>query len=98
MTKPTPDIERVARALWPLLRDNMQWMTPADCPLPTFDNLGDLWRGKLNAAAAAAIEELMKPSEAMIEAGVTAEHGKNLGERVSNEWQAMCRAALGREG
>lgn len=46
------------------------------------------------AGARAAIEAMREPTDEMIEAGVTAEHGKTLGTRVTFEYQAMINAAL----
>jgi hypothetical protein len=44
--------------------------------------------------ARAAIEAMKPPTEAMIEAGVAADHGSTLGERVTNCHEAMISAAL----
>lgn len=41
-----------------------------------------------------ALEAIREPSKAMIEAGVTADTGETLGERVANAYRSMIDAAL----
>lgn len=101
----TPEIEKVARALWPLLRDNANWvLTEGDTAGLTYDSLGPYQRGKLYSAALAAMEALMTPTEGMLDAvrGVQAfvneregykPMARSEGERA---WQAMLRSAMGR--
>lgn len=48
--------------------------------------------GKIKARAV--IAAMREPTEAMIEAGVSADHGKTLGDRVANCHRAMIDAAL----
>lgn len=48
--------------------------------------------------ARAALEAMREPTEAMVQAGVTADPGKTLGERVTNCHAAMIDAALSPSG
>lgn len=90
-------IERVARATF-----------HAECePHQEETGYGSVWgwldvmpsvRERHLSIARAAIGAMLEPTEAMIEAGVTADHGKTLGERVTNCHTAMISAALSPSG
>lgn len=76
--------ERIARALFERETVRQTGVTP--------DSSWETPPGYF-AAADAVLAELREPSEAMIEAGVTADTGCTLGDRVTNCWQAMIDAA-----
>lgn len=94
-------VERVARALCKADGKNPDALEPGDAfgtdgHMRNGDPAHSLWR-EWNERAVAAIEAMREPTDEMIEAGVTADFGKNLGERVTFAHQAMINAALQKE-
>lgn len=68
-----------------------------DYPKDEWERL-DAGRGSYNqdryrVKADAVLDELMTPTEGVLDAGVVADFGKTLGERVINSYTAMIKAA-----
>jgi hypothetical protein len=85
-------VERVARALYAI---RMETADGAGLHEPyVWETDNNAYREHCLREARAAIEAMREPTEAMVEAGVSAETGKTLGDRVSNCYAAMIDAAL----
>lgn len=79
-------IERVARAIYEV--------SPFRDTAGEYDEQSEIYRRMCRLFAVAAIEAMREPTDGMIEAGVTADYGRSLGERVQNCHYAMIDAAL----
>ena len=81
-------LERIARAIYSkhgFCYDDDERMFE---PYP-FDELDEIERANFVSQARAALIALRDPTEGMIDAGVTADTGKTLGDRVTLCWQAL---------
>lgn len=89
-------IEEVARAIYATMGEVCGNDRPND-----WDDLGlehEQARKDWMLVAIAAIRALREPDEGMIQAGVTADTGKTLGDRVAHAHRAMIDSILSEEG
>ena len=86
-------VEKVARAMASekfRIEDGSDEFDAADAYNLTNNN----GRYIFDEMARAALEAMREPTDEMVEAGVTADHGKTLGQRVTNSHRAMIDKAL----
>lgn len=78
-------LERVARALYEA--------TPFTQTEGGFDDQSERYKRMCRVLARAALEATREPTDGMVDAGVGADFGRYLGERVANSHRAMIDAA-----
>lgn len=77
-------IEKAARAQYEHYMEGL-----IGCCEPSWSDLPDSHKLRMVSSFAKGLEALRDPSEAMVDAGVTAPFGGTMGSRVTNSYQAM---------